>query len=216
MEKQGFLSTDKSLGIRTKYTLKVVSESHRCHRVTRDTESQTGDSQSKTGDTGVPRTSKEPVKEPRIAIPEFIDADTWRDFLSIRRKLKAVNSERALNALIKKLTTFHDDGHDVNHLLETSIVSSWKDVYPPRTGDRSSTGSTSDTSPKPWQLSNNEVYKACLKHGISTPGKTRQELVSALMTHFETCKCEDSHQRKERSEFDLGKTNLKHLLQEAE
>ena len=49
------------------------------------------------------------------------------EFLEVRNKLKAVNSERAINTLINKLNKYDDDTK--HKMIENSIVNSWKDVY---------------------------------------------------------------------------------------
>lgn len=53
--------------------------------------------------------------------------DIFEEFLQIRKKLKAVNSERAINMLINKLSNYDDE---IKYkMIEQSIVNSWKDVY---------------------------------------------------------------------------------------
>ena len=49
------------------------------------------------------------------------------EFLQIRKKLKAVNSERAIKMLLKKLSKYDDETK--YKMIEQSIVNSWKDVY---------------------------------------------------------------------------------------
>ena len=49
------------------------------------------------------------------------------DFLEVRRKIKAVNSDRAISMLLKKLSQYSDDVK--RKMIEQSIVNSWKDVY---------------------------------------------------------------------------------------
>lgn len=49
------------------------------------------------------------------------------EFLEVRKKLKAVNSERAIKTLINKLNKYSDDIKF--KMIEQSVVSSWKDVY---------------------------------------------------------------------------------------
>ena len=49
------------------------------------------------------------------------------EFLELRKKIKAVNSERAINMLIKKLSNYDDDLK--KQMIERSILNSWKDVY---------------------------------------------------------------------------------------
>lgn len=53
--------------------------------------------------------------------------DVFLDFLEVRKKLRAVNSERAINNLIKKLSNYDDDTK--YQMIENSITNSWKDVY---------------------------------------------------------------------------------------
>lgn len=51
----------------------------------------------------------------------------FKEYLDIRKKLKAVNSERAINTLKIKLDKF-DDNTKIK-MIEQSIVGSWKDIY---------------------------------------------------------------------------------------
>jgi len=52
----------------------------------------------------------------------------FKDFLKMRKKLKAVNSERAINGLLNKLKTFTDDVK--KEMVNESIINSWKSIYP--------------------------------------------------------------------------------------
>lgn len=49
------------------------------------------------------------------------------EFLEIRKKLKAVNSERAINTLLNQLNKYDDETK--YKMIENSIVNSWKGVY---------------------------------------------------------------------------------------
>lgn len=49
------------------------------------------------------------------------------EFLEVRKKLKAVNSDRAINMLLNKLKRYDDDIKF--KMIEQSIIHSWKDVY---------------------------------------------------------------------------------------
>jgi predicted phage replisome organizer len=51
----------------------------------------------------------------------------FEEFIEVRKKLKAVNSDRAIKTLINKLNKYDDDTK--YQMLENSIVNSWKDVY---------------------------------------------------------------------------------------
>lgn len=49
------------------------------------------------------------------------------EFLSLRKKLKAINNDRAINMLINKLNKYDDDIK--TKMIEKSLLNSWKDVY---------------------------------------------------------------------------------------
>lgn len=94
-------------------------------------------------------------KAPKVAavnIPSWVNSEIWGEFLSIRKKLKAVNSPMALNALINKLSKYRDQGHEPNSIIETSIVSSWKDVYEPK-------GQRNERTLNNAQSRRNEIFK---------------------------------------------------------
>lgn len=51
------------------------------------------------------------------------------DFLKVREKIKAVNSERAINTLVKTLRNLTTIKADAIAIIEQSIKNSWKDLY---------------------------------------------------------------------------------------
>ena len=57
---------------------------------------------------------------------EELDA-LFKDFLSMRKKIKAVNSDRAITLLINKLSKY-DDKIKIK-MIENSIENSWKGIY---------------------------------------------------------------------------------------
>lgn len=54
--------------------------------------------------------------------------DLFNEFLELRKKLKAVNSERAIKLLVDKLNSY-DDEIKIK-MISNSIENSWKSVYP--------------------------------------------------------------------------------------
>lgn len=85
---------------------------------------------------------------------KYIEDDLWDEFLAIRKKVKAVNSPRALKTLINKIEKFYHQGHNVNALVETAVVNSWKDIYLPRTG-KNYGNSKPSSGPTATQLATN-------------------------------------------------------------
>jgi hypothetical protein len=74
------------------------------------------------------REVKEKVVEEKE--PYFANAELnalFSEFIEVRKKLKAVNSDRAIKTLINKLNKYPDDVK--YQMIENSIVNSWKDVY---------------------------------------------------------------------------------------
>ncbi len=71
---------------------------------------------------------KENIKEKKEYFSDKSLNDLFLEFLDVRKKLRAVNSERAINSLLKKLSKYDDGTKYI--MIEKSIVSSWKDVYP--------------------------------------------------------------------------------------
>lgn len=51
----------------------------------------------------------------------------FNEFLELRKKLKAVNSERAINTLINKLSNYDEETQI--KMIENSIVNSWKGIF---------------------------------------------------------------------------------------
>lgn len=69
---------------------------------------------------------KENIKEKYFENDEL--NETFIEYLNLRKKLKAVNSDRAIKMLINELNSYDDDVKI--KMLEQSIVNSWKSVYP--------------------------------------------------------------------------------------
>ena len=78
-------------------------------------------------------TTKNEKKEKNIILPDFIKADLWSEFLAMRKKLKAPNTEMALNRILKKLKAFEQQNIGNGTLsIENSIENGWKGVFEPK------------------------------------------------------------------------------------
>jgi len=109
------------------------------------------------GKIGVQGSSPSPIKEkllkkvketPLPPLPDFVDPELFNQFLKMRKKLKAVNSEFAVKLLVKKFNEFHTSGFDVNKIIETSIENSWKSVFEPKTKQRGTVNGESELQRK--------------------------------------------------------------------
>ena len=68
-----------------------------------------------------------------IILPNFIKDNLWSEFLAMRKKLKAPNTEMALNRILKKLKAFEQQNISNGTLaIENSIENGWKGVFEPK------------------------------------------------------------------------------------
>lgn len=72
------------------------------------------------------------VQEQGVLLPSTVDILLWNDFKKLRTKLKAPNTQRALNALKNKLIEFQNKGFDLNEIISTSYENGWKGLFEPK------------------------------------------------------------------------------------
>lgn len=72
------------------------------------------------------------IRATRDNIPNVIDLDLFDDFLEMRKTLKAPNTERAVNGLLKKLSEFILQGYNPNEIIQTSYENGWKSFFKPK------------------------------------------------------------------------------------
>ena len=77
-------------------------------------------------DNNINNNIKEKNKKEKFFENEEVN-NIFYEFLDVRKKIKAVNSERAIKTLINKLNRYDDETKI--KMIERSIVNSWKDVY---------------------------------------------------------------------------------------
>lgn len=93
-------------------------------------------------------TQKTALRLPRKAVavattilPAWLDAETWAEFRSMRKSIRASMTPHAEKLLLDKLERYRTQGHDPKMMLERAIVNCWKDVYPDLSPQRSSPAS---------------------------------------------------------------------------
>ncbi len=74
------------------------------------------------------------IKVDKIIIPEWIDKDTWEDFLEMRKKNRSIPTDKAKVLLIKELNRLKGEGHNPNEVLNQSIMNNYKGVFPLKGG----------------------------------------------------------------------------------
>lgn len=68
-------------------------------------------------------------KHSAVALPEWLPAEAWKDWLEVRTKVKAPNTSRALTLALGELSALRDAGQDPTAVLEKATVKGWKSLY---------------------------------------------------------------------------------------
>lgn len=77
------------------------------------------------------KNEKNTTPKGEYVLPDWIDKTLFDEFLIIRKKLKAVNSERAIKNLIREIEKLSSGSPVIaSALIEQAITHSWKSVYP--------------------------------------------------------------------------------------
>jgi hypothetical protein len=76
-----------------------------------------------------PKDKQEELKEIKKDIGDFPE-ETWNDFLAMRKKIGKAATDKAQKLLLGDLKKLKAEGHDINRVLEKSIINSWQGVFP--------------------------------------------------------------------------------------
>ena len=76
------------------------------------------------------KANKDTITKAREPLPSWIIKEVWDGFMEVRLRLKAPNTDRAITALINKLTEYKNKGFDPNEVIEQSTMNGWKGVFP--------------------------------------------------------------------------------------
>jgi predicted transcriptional regulator len=142
LESEGLISTQKTLGKKTYYTLKLVNTVDPSTELTRQTGvpvlvkpvNPTGQLASKTGQasrleqvsnkelTGNINKEYIPLR-PKVSRPDSVSEQVWADFETLRKTLKAPITETALNGIDREAGKA---GISLNTALRTCVERSWR------------------------------------------------------------------------------------------
>ena len=80
---------------------------------------------------------------------EWIDTDSWRAFVDMRRRIKAPLTPYAEKLICRELVKLKSAGHDPQACLDQSIMLGWRDVFPVRDKGLSTTPCNELWAPPP-------------------------------------------------------------------
>lgn len=73
------------------------------------------------------------INQEPIELPEWLDVELWNEYLVTRKKIKCINSPRALRTVLNKLVEFESMCKgDGNLALDEANANSWKSPYQPK------------------------------------------------------------------------------------
>lgn len=65
-------------------------------------------------------------------LPEWLPIEAWDGFVEMREEHSAPWSANAARRIIMKLSRLRDDGEDLVAMLNQSVISGWRGVFPAR------------------------------------------------------------------------------------
>ena len=149
LEENGHLVREMRCGKSTVYRLTPAADAppKEMHPRTRCTPTPAGDApHPRTTCTPTPaprapitinRTIKEPSKAKSngapaasFQVPDWIPAEPWSAWLDVRKKLKAPNTDRALQLAAKELDRLKSEGHDPTAVLDQSTARGYRGLFP--------------------------------------------------------------------------------------
>ena len=67
-----------------------------------------------------------------IALPAFIDRESWEGFVEMRRLIKKPLTPRGEKLILRDLWNLKTQGHDPNECLDRSAINNWLGVWAPK------------------------------------------------------------------------------------
>jgi phage replication O-like protein O len=105
--------------------------------------------------------TKDTIQKTKAHAPVFpscIPGELWTEFLQMRKAIKKPMTEQASKRMIAKLDKLASQGINVTECVETSIINSWSDVYPPKnTKHRNSINGSAHTITAPGYQINTTI-----------------------------------------------------------
>jgi uncharacterized protein YdaU (DUF1376 family) len=68
----------------------------------------------------------------KMELPECIRSGTWEEWIAYRRQRKLSCAEITLNAQLRNLEGWHNDGHNANEIISRSIANGWQGLFEPK------------------------------------------------------------------------------------
>jgi hypothetical protein len=73
----------------------------------------------------------------KMELPECISSGAWEEWITYRRQRKLSCAEITLNAQLRNLECWHNDGHNANDIISRSIANGWQGLFEIKLNDRS-------------------------------------------------------------------------------
>lgn len=108
---------------------------------------------------------KQNNKPGALALPDWLPAEAWADWVEHRKAVKAPMTEKAAQLCLRKLDRLRADGNDPVAVIEQSVITGrWTDLYPLK-AERSPTANKQTRADRQadWNQRLNQVVDASLQ-----------------------------------------------------
>jgi len=67
-----------------------------------------------------------------VALPNYIDPEAWQGWLDMRKAKKLPATDRTIKIVLNKLADWHNQGYDVNAIIDHNTEVAWRGMFMPR------------------------------------------------------------------------------------
>jgi glucosamine 6-phosphate synthetase-like amidotransferase/phosphosugar isomerase protein len=71
-------------------------------------------------------------KTETVQLPPYVDKEIWDDWVQHRKEIKHPLKPTTIRSQLKQLEKWHNEGMDVNEIIQTSITNSYQGLFPLR------------------------------------------------------------------------------------
>lgn len=72
------------------------------------------------------------TKKEILPLPDFLNAESWAEWISYRKERKLTCTATTLNAQIEDLIAWHIKGHSMDKIIKASITAGWQGLFEPK------------------------------------------------------------------------------------
>jgi hypothetical protein len=96
----------------------------------------------------------------KMELPECVSSGAWEEWIAYRRQRKLSCAEITLNAQLRNLEGWHNDGHNANDIISRSIANGWQGLFEPKNNQSNATSAAQSGAEQLRQYKELQAKKA--------------------------------------------------------